>query len=70
MVGLNFEKTVSLWEKKEEEEEEEGGGGGGGEKRRRRRRRKKMNKTEIFKFGFFKLVKGEWTFGVNITLEY
>ena len=27
-------------------------------KRKKERRRKKMNKIEIFKFGFFKLVKG------------
>jgi len=30
----------------------------GEQTRRRRRRRKKMNKIEIFKFGFFKPVKG------------
>ena len=36
---------LCLWKKKEEEEEEE-------------ERRKKMNKIEIFKFGFFILVKG------------
>ena len=39
---------LCLWEKKEEEEEEE----------EEEERRKKMNKIEIFKFGFFKPVKG------------
>ena len=34
-----------------------------------RRRRKKMNKIEIFKFSFFKLVKVSETFGVDIALE-
>ena len=39
---------LCLWEKKEERRK----------KKEEERRRKKMNKIEIFKFGFFKLVKG------------
>ena len=34
-----------------------------------RRRRKKMNKIEIFKFGFSNLLKVSGTFGVDIALE-
>ena len=39
---------LCLWEKKERKKE----------RKKKEERRKKMNKIEIFKFGFFKLVKG------------
>ena len=41
--SILFELHVCLWKKKGE---------------RKKERRKKMNKIEIFKLGFFKLVKG------------
>ena len=40
------------------------------ETRRKKDRRKKMNKIQIFKLGFSKLLKVSGTFGVDIALEY
>ena len=39
------------------------------ERKKERRGRKKMNKIEIFMFGFLALVKDSRTFGVDLALE-
>ena len=39
-------------------------------KKKEEERRKKMNKIEIFKFGFSNLLKVSGTFGVDVALEH
>ena len=47
-----------LWRKKERRKKEEKRRKKEERKKKKERRKKKMNKIKIFKFGFFKLVKG------------
>ena len=41
-----------------------------GGRKKKEKRKKKMNKVEIFNFGFSHLLKVSGTFGVGIALEY